>query len=585
MIRYTIEYSNPSRQYIPITATFPCAGKKEILVQFPVWRPGRYELGNFAKNVKAFKVTNEKGKLVPFEKISKDCWRVGCDGSTEIKVSYHYFAADLNAGSTFMDDRQLYVNPVNCVVYVKDFVDTPCELLLNIPENFTLACAAEHDGKTIRVANYHELADSPFIAGIALQLRTYTVEGVQFHLWFHGDIEPEWDKLLTDFEKFTRIQMEHFGNFRAGDSGLTFDEYHFLFQILPIKAYHGVEHLQSTVIALGPGQEVMRSGYDDLLGVSSHELYHTWNIKAIRPIEMCPYDYSRENFSRLGYVAEGVTTYLGDLFLCLSDVMDFGWYKIELEKLLQKHFDNFGRFNYSVAESSWDTWLDGYVLGAPDRKVSIYNEGALLSLSTDLKIRFASNNKSSIHDVMRKLYQEFALNGLGYSEDDFQKIVSEFAGADLSSYFTNYYYGTHSFESLLTEILSYVGLEIVMTPNPLLSQSLLGVKIAALNGRELIQQIYPGGTAELAGLMINDEIVAVNGIKSIGKLDELLGQSDMQELTLTVSRMGRILESECPHTNKSYFPVYTLKKSPAPSSLHKRIFKAWCGTSWDDCVL
>ncbi|MBK6527068.1 MAG: hypothetical protein IPG07_16880 [Crocinitomicaceae bacterium] len=105
----------------------------------------------------------------------------------------------------------------------------------------------------------------------------------------------------------------------------------------------------------------MKEGYDDLLGVCSHELYHAWNVKTIRPADMLPYDYSKENYSRLGYVCEGVTTYMGDLFLAEAGVRDFVWYRKELEKLLQKHFDNFGRFNYSVAESSFDTWLDGYV--------------------------------------------------------------------------------------------------------------------------------------------------------------------------------------------------------------------------------
>jgi predicted metalloprotease with PDZ domain len=379
-MQYKITYQKPNNQYIPVEAVFNVKSKKSIEICLPAWRPGRYELGNFAKNIHGFSVFDDKGKKLAFEKTAKDTWVIELNKTSEIKIRYNYFAADLNAGSTFMNDQQLYVNPVNCLVYVKDQLNEPCKLTVDIPENFQLACGAKHKNKVISTASFHELADSPFIASPALQTKSYSVKGIVFHLWFQGECKPNWEKLIADFQKFTLSQLEKFGAFPT-------KEYHFLFQVLPYPNYHGVEHLTSTVLALGPGYELMKEGYDDLLGVCSHELYHAWNIKSIRPVEMYPYDYSKENYSRLGYVCEGVTTYMGDLFLAEANVRDFAWYKKELEKLLQRHFDNFGRFNYSVAESSFDTWLDGYVPGAPNRKVSIYNEGSLLAFVTDMKIR------------------------------------------------------------------------------------------------------------------------------------------------------------------------------------------------------
>ena len=204
--------------------------------------------------------------------------------------------------------------------------------------------------------------------------------------------------MLQDFKLFIEYQIQLFGSFPH-------KAFLFLFQITPYRSYHGVEHHKSTVILLGPSYDIFKNFYSELLGVSSHELYHVWNVKNIRPQEMAPYDFSRENYTQMGYVTEGVTTYMGDRILYESGVFSLNQYFEELQKLFQRHFHNDGRNHYSVAESSWDSWLDGYVAGAPARKVSIYVEGALISLICDAKIRKSTSYKKSLHDVMKSMYQ------------------------------------------------------------------------------------------------------------------------------------------------------------------------------------
>lgn len=574
-MKYKIHYSNPNTQYISIEATFDVEKDNFIELQFPVWRPGRYERGDFAKNVAGFKVLDDKNKDLKAFKITKDCWKVDCSNTKKISVNYRYFAAELNAGSTYMDDQQLYMNPVNCLIYIKDQIENSCLLELAIPDNFQIACGNPFVDNTSTFENYHSLVDSPFIASPSLKQISFNLKNVQFHLWFQGDVKLDEERILSDFKKYTLSQIEKFGGFPV-------EEYHYLFQILPISAYHGVEHQTSTVIALGPTYDLMGSLYDDLLGVSSHELYHTWNVKALRPAEMYPYDYSAENYSRQGYVTEGVTTYMGDLFLVESGVKDWSWYKTELEKLLQRHFDNSGRFNYSVAESSFDTWLDGYVAGAPNRKVSIYNEGALLSFVLDTKIRTNSNNKSTLHDVMKDLYESFALTKKGYTERDFQGTVEKHADENLSDLFENYYYGTHSFESILTEALEQIGFVIKMEKNPQYSINILGVKTSITNSTTRVISIYPGSSADLGGVMLGDEIISINGFKVEGNIDKWIQYFENDQLELQVSRSGRIIPITCPNTNKSYYPIYKLEKAKAPSNLQKRIFKKWCGNDWDE---
>jgi len=575
MIKYNITYDQPQTQYIPIEATFDVASDNFVELQFPAWRPGRYERGDFAKNIHSFQVYDENGKKVEWFKIAKDCWKVDTSSSQQIKVRYKYFAAELNAGSTYMDDQQLYVNGVNCLIYIQDQINEACELSLCIPESFEIACGKKFESNAATFKDYHELVDCPFIASASMQHLNFNCKGVEFHLWFQGDCQLNEEQLLSDFEKYTVAQIEHFEEFPV-------TTYHYLFQILPIQAYHGVEHQTSTVIALGPTYDLMGKLYDELLGVSSHELYHTWNVKALRPQEMFPYDYSKENYSRLGYVTEGVTTYMGDLYLAASGVKDWSWYKKELEKLLQRHFDNSGRFNYSVAQSSFDTWLDGYVAGSPNRKVSIYNEGALLSFCVDAKIRTNSNNKKSLHDVMREMYNRFAKKNKGYSERDFQGVVEEFADENLDDFFKNYYYGTHSFEGILAPALEQVGLQIKMKRNPSLSKSLFGTVYTIEQGKTVVKKIAPGSVAELGGIMHEDKLLAINGFEINKDFDAWLGYFEGKQLHITISRKGRIMELTCPNTNKSYFPIYEIEKLKAPSNLQKRIFKKWCGSDWDE---
>lgn len=571
-MKYTIAYDKPNTQYVPIIAEFDVSGMDEVTLQFPVWRPGRYERADFARNIHSFQITAE-GKKIPFKKTTKDQWTLETNDIENITVSYKYYASELNAGSTFMDDRQLYVNQVNCLIYIPEQQDQPCDLKLNIPADFEVACGVPFENNAARFKDYHHLVDSPFIASNQLQHLKFDCKGVTFHLWFMGDAEIG-DKVIPDLERYTASQIEKFGQFPV-------KEYHYLYQIQNIKAYHGVEHQESTVISLGPSHELMNQLYDDFLGVSSHELYHTWNVKALRPLDWYPYDYSKENYSVLGYVAEGVTTYMGDLFLVESGVKDWHWYKKELEKLMQRHFDNFGRFNYSVAESGFDTWLDGYVPGAPNRKVSIYNEGALLSFMLDARIRTNSNNKSSLHEVMKTLYEAFALTKRGYTAQDFKNVVEQFAGEDLTDFFTNYYYGTHSFETVLSQALEQIGLVMDLKHNKSWTTRMLGSICLVDNGKTVVKKIYPGSSADLGGMILNDEIVFVNGSKVSGDIDKWIEQYQHEQIELIVNRMGRMVELICPHTNKSFFPEYKLAKAKAPSNLQKRIFKKWCGNDWD----
>ena len=552
MIKYDVYCDSPNQHYIRFKAVFPVT-KSETILKISAWRPGRYELGNFAKNVRNFKVFNSQGKPIEFQKTDKSSWLIQSGDLEEMVVEYEYFAAELNAGSSFLDETQLYVNPVNCFLYSADFKDETYLINLSIPDDWKIACSLPFENKALKAKNFEELADSPFICSSNLSYDSYEVQGIKFHLWFNNQRQIDWNRLKTDFVKFTSKQLADFTHFPAS-------EFHFLIHSLPYSAYHGVEHLKSTVITLGPSYEIFGALYSELLGVSSHELYHVWNVKSIRPVEMFPYDFEKENYSKLGYVYEGVTTYLGDLYLLKSGVLNLGSYLKEFNKQLQKHFDNLGRFNYSVSQSSFDTWLDGYVAGAPGRKVSIYTEGCLLAFIADIKIRKATNNKFGIEEVMKRLYFDFAQKGIGYSENDYREILEKVSGKSFEDYFLNNVNGTKPYDNLINESLEYLGLELIHKPSTSFAESKLGFRIVSKGKNAVVQSIYPGSPSDIGGLRVGDEIIALNGSQLNNDLDKWLKYFENDDLKLSVYRDGKLLGVTLITGFDFFYPKFEVKQ-------------------------
>lgn len=572
-MKYIVSYSQPNHHYIDIEYIIDNVNSETLQVQLPAWRPGRYELGNFAKNIQKWQAFDEKGNALPSKKIKKDLWEIATGGISCIHIRYNYFANEINAGSSYLSDQQLYINGVNCFLYIPERINEACNLDLILPEDYRVASGLKAIEKHKFIAkDFHELVDCPLIASNTIQHKEYTESGVKFHLWFQGECKPDWQLLENDFRKFCKNQIESMGDFPV-------NEYHFLFQILTYRMYHGVEHYNSTVITLGPSYDIMRKEgwYNELLGVSSHELYHTWNVKQIRPVEMYPYDYSKENYTVLGYLDEGVTTYYGDKFLFSSGVFDWEQYAKTFVQLLEKHYYNFGVNNYSVAQSSFDTWLDGYVKGTPGRKGSIYTEGALIAFMTDIFILENTNNQHSLIDVMKYLYNEYAKKGSGVSDRDYKNTVEKIAGCSFDTIYHNFIHGTNDYTPGLKKALDYVGCELKTKPSLNINESKLGFKVRYENNACLVDNIFPGSVADIRGLAINDEIIAINNIKVINDL-ELWANYFFKENSINFlikKELEKVTSVSLTISSEDYFMNYRLIKKEKLNGNEMQNFNAW----------
>ncbi len=546
---YSFSANNRGGKFLDVEFVIENINETEIFVQLPAWRPGRYQIENFAKNIQNFQVKSFNNRFLKFEKVAKDCWKIYVGKTKKIKIVYNYYANQLNAGSTWIDEHQIYVNPINCCLFVVGRESERIKLnLKNFNHSKTAISLPKKQGYYI-AENFDVLVDSPFILSDSIQSNSYVVKGTKFTLWFQGECRPPWLKIIRDFKKFTKEQLTVFGSF-------PFDEYHFFYQILPYKAYHGVEHQNNTVISFGPGYSVFDGeNYEEFLGVSSHELFHAWNVKTIRPADMTPYDYTKENYTRMGYLTEGATTYYGDLMLKRSGVFSINQYLKQINKILDRHFINYGTQNLSVVDSSFDTWLDGYEKGIPNRKGSIYIEGCILIFCIDLLIKSATKGKKSFDKLMRNLYSKYAKKGLGITEDIFCNELESLAGKKVKDIWVQHANTATNYLLLLKKAIKATSFQLQKVNPDNYLQNRLGIYLQNETGK--IVFIAPNSPGNLAGLNYNDEILAINNIQLMGNGNEWASYFS-DKLILTIKKDGKIKNISISPSAMEFFTRYEL---------------------------
>lgn len=500
-IKYEISYEKPHRHFVDFKAQFPVLGRSEMELSLSLWRPGRYEAANYASKVRSISFSNQ-GSSLSSVKPKTNSWKIECAGLEYVEVSYSFYADHFDAGGCWLDDEQLYLNPVNCILFDVQHQNLAYEIKLDLPDGYQVASQLGHgDIHALQSPNFNELAEAPFICSKSLTHRTFESSGVLIHIWIQGDFLFDLDKFVEDHRLFAEEQIKDFGFFPS-------DDYHFLYHIPHVRAYHGVEHSRSTVISMGPSAKSGETKfYNDLIGIASHELYHTWNVKQLRPKVLTPYNYQEPRPSALGFIYEGVTTYLGDKYLWTTKVYDDEVYARELELKVLRHTHNPGRTALSLADSSVDTWVDGYILGTPWRKVSIYNEGALVSMIIDAKIHSLTEGKQGIEDWMRVLMQRCPLDKGGYDQDDLEATLLEVCGWSSSDFFRDYVYGTTDLVPLVNESLKELGWNLAIENNPKVHEDKFGFK---MDKKNIVMAVFPDSAGEEMGLWLGDLVESVD---------------------------------------------------------------------------
>lgn len=534
MIKYKIQCKNTASQFVEIELALKLIKNEQVKLQLPAWRAGRYQLANYAQNIRSLSVLDLKGNSVLVEKTSKDCWEFISKHEGLHLISYEYFCGKMDAGSSWVDDEQVYLNLVNCCFDVQGKSEEKVEVTLELPKFPKQISTLIPFSESVWKANgFQMLADSTILASKNLSHWDYSIGETQFHIWINGEVHFDQSQFLDHFEAFSSKLIQDFGEFPE-------PEYHFIFQLLFYPHFHGVEHRRGTVITFGPAESLADpEQMEELLGVSCHELYHAWNVCRLRPKELLPYDFSKETYTKAGLLLEGVTTYMGDLYLLKSGVYDLPTYFKHLEKILARESANLGWRNHTIAESSYDLWLDGYVAGIPDRNVNIYTHGALLALCTDVLLL---KNGSSLSLIMKEMWEQFGKPFKGYEMKDFEKLVfDKFSDkTEIQSFFFYFVHGKEDLFPFLKSQLFAIGIELTESKSEDWLLHEFGIRT---NPKGVIAQIHPDSKAYFS-LMGNDRILNFPSEMSLNPT----------RLKLEIERMERSLEISIEKENIVFYP-------------------------------
>ena len=570
----------PWTHYYHVTQTVKGERKNSIVFVMPVWIPGSYMVRDFSKNVEEFKAHSEKSEKLKWEKIDKNSWRVYTNKANEVTISYKVYAFVKSVRYSFLDDSHGFVSPPDLFMYVDKLKNQPATLVIDPYDEFsTISTGLERSPgskNSFIVPDYDILVDSPIEIGNQTVLE-FEVDGIPHEIAFYGNGNYD-SSAVSEVKQIVIEAKKIFGE-------LPYKRYLFIVHLKRSGA-GGLEHLNSQVLQYGRWdfQPASRRGRWRLL--IAHEIFHAYNAKRIRARELGPFDYTKENYTTLLWVMEGFTSYYGGRILLSAGFLSPERYRSNMASQMSKISNTIGSKYQSVSEASFDAWIRYYRQNenSPNRDISYYDKGKLLGMLLDLEIRNSSGNKKTLDDVMRRLYSEYyKKKQRGFSEAEFKKELERAAGINLTNFFTSYVHGTEDVD--YGKYLSYAGLEIENLEAPSLSENgaYLGTRVRESSGKLKITRVKRDSPAWNYGLNVNDEIIAVDGLR-VNLADYTKAINSLKpgdKVVITVSRDDWLREIDVvigKSSDKSYYIFQTEK----PSELQKAVYESYFMTEWGD---
>lgn len=539
-IHYRIRPHRPEAHLYEVELTIAGPADEQVL-SLPAWIPGSYMIRDFAKNIVTLTASDDRGD-VAVQKLDKQTWR--CAGARgTLFVRYEVYAWDLSVRSAHLDGTHGYFNGTSVFLRVHGRDEVPCTVELLPPpgdafSDWRVATTLPRGGAELygfggyHAADYDELIDHPVEMGRFTLVR-FQAAGIPHEMALTGRHRADTERLAADLKKICEYHASLFGPPPV-------DRY--LFQTMVVgEGYGGLEHRSSCSLMCSrddlplPGREKSTDRYRNFLGLCSHEYFHTWNVKRIKPAAFQPFDLSREVNTSLLWAFEGITAYYDDLGVKRAGLISEQEYLETLGQTITRVLRNPGRFKQSVSESSFDAWTKFYKQdeNAPNAIVSYYVKGALAALGLDLSIRSGTAGERSLDDVMRALWQRYGKPGVGLTEENIESLIEEISGLTLKPYLDLALRGTE--ELPLAEILASFGIRLTLRPaesaddkggTPPARETppsvALGIRTAADPAGVRIATVLDGSPAQTAGLSAGDIIVAVGALRATKETMEAL---------------------------------------------------------------
>ncbi|HEY0406371.1 MAG TPA: PDZ domain-containing protein [Pyrinomonadaceae bacterium] len=540
----------------------------------PVWTPGSYLVREFERHVQDFAAVDvATGRSLTWSKLNKNSWRVVTDKAKDWRATYRVYANELSVRTSELNDRHAFWNNAALLMYPDGSLQSGSKLVVNPPAGWQIATglpAVAGQVNTFSAENFDVLYDSPVEVG-TFKTISFDVKGVPHRVIIDGEGNYDMERLRRDVPKVVAAEVETMGG------EIPYSNYTFILHVHPAGG-GGLEHLNSTALIVTRFSFRPEANYINFLSLVAHEFFHLWNVKRIRPDALGPFDYNQENYTKLLWVAEGITAYYENLFLrragFVSDKEFLGLMSGTIRDVQTKP----GRLLMSAEEASFDAWIKYYRQdeNAVNSQISYYDKGALLGMLLDVQIRKMSGGARSLDDVMRYLYTDFFKKNRNYTPADFQRACEMMAGSSLEDFFARYVRGRE--ELPYDQILAGVGLR--LEPASAIERAYLGADVAQDNDRLMVRRLYSGAPAYEQGLNANDQIVALDGLR-VNREQFLQRLSEKQPndiARLTVFRADELRTFDIKLgaiADASYRPVAVAQ----PTAEQSRLYQGWLGAT------
>lgn len=563
-ISYNLRMPKPQNHYFEVEMILEQHKEKELELHLPVWTPGSYLVREFSKNINLVKAFDEKNTALEVKKTSKNTWIVKKGNAQKVTVKYEVYSFELSVRTSFLDLSHGFVSGSGVFMYVEGKKNLKGDLFVYPYSGFKTVSTAlkKVEGETFAkdekvmhftFDSYDQFIDCPLEIGNQ-EVFHFDADGVDHEVAIYGLGNYDIDALKKDMKKVVNAATNVFGE--NPNKNYTFIIHNV------INGQGGLEHQNSTVLSVnrwtyGPAE------YNNFLSLVAHEYFHLWNVKRIRPIELGPFNYDKENYTTLLWVMEGFTSYYDELLMVRSGYYSKEDYLKTLQSTVNYVEGSIGTRIQPVADASFDAWIKAYRPNenSANTTMTYYSRGAMLGAILDAVIIAKFNGKKCLDHFMQTLYTEYYKNkNRGFTEAEFKSTLNTFMGEDMSWYFDKYVFGTETPE--FNNYFEKVGIKFnkVSKPTPT-----FGASFSQENGKTMVKSVQFGGAAEEAGISVGDEIIGCNGMridqKSLDRFLNTLNADEYVELVVARDEILLNLQAKMKQIEKLAFKIETISPS------------------------
>jgi predicted metalloprotease with PDZ domain len=527
-IHHQVNFDAANSHYLTIETTINKPGAELMMA---VWTPGSYLVREYARNIESLSVTDPSGAPVKLTRVQKNRWLL--DGDHEaIRITYRLYCRELSVRTNWVDSDFAILNGASTFLVPPEQLDRPHTISLTLPESWTGAKSGLPVDEKLRFVarNFDTLIDSPIVAGTPTT-KGFEVNSVPHEIvYIGGDGLWDFDKTTADVKSITSAISDFWGG------PLPYDDYTYLNVIS--EGQGGLEHKNSTLMLSSRWKTDTRDDYIKWLGLVSHEFFHTWNVKRLRPKALGPFNYEKEVYTPSLWIAEGITSYYDDLLLARGGLIDQKEYLSQLSKQFTTLHKTPGRLVHPLAQTSQDAWIKFYRKDEnfKNSSVSYYVKGAVVAFLLDAEIRRATEGTKSLDDLMRLAYQRFSGDS-GFETEEFRALANEVAGTSLDSFFQTTIDSATELD--YSSAFDWYGLEFDTVDPPTDGHHVhLGIELAGTT----ISGIAADGPNAGADIQVDDEVIAIDNFRLLsGELDQRLARvAEGESVEVLLSRRGKL---------------------------------------------